>query len=410
MLRILMLAVLTASPCVLHAATFTIESAVSRALSRNPGLLAARFTVAEAEGRLIQSGRFTNPELESELKPNVRGREFSFGVGFMQRFPLTDRLRLEKALSRTEVAIAVAEVREAERQLAAEVRQAAVKLLGIQAVMELKATQISQTDELVNLSAKAAEAAEGSALDAAQLELEQQQIRIGLLQSEGEKSSLVFTLKPLLGLTPADGLEISGNLSAPDSNSTKAQPNVVDRPDFQASQARSAAARQNITIQQKSRWEDAAFGLSTEIERSEDAPDGLGTDGFIGLKFSVPLPFWNKNEGNIQAALATASRAELETRAVAAGIRAEAASARAEMAAAARIYDAAAGTLLPRARELEDKFLQFYRKGEPGAELDSLLRARARRHDLETARLNALRDWHLAKSRLRAALGEHSKY
>lgn len=409
MLRILLLAVLTVSPCVLHAATFTIESAVSRALSHNPGLLAARFTVAEAEGRLVQSGRHANPELESELKPNVRGREWSFGVGFLQRFPLTNRLRLEKTLSQTEVTIAAAEVREAERQLATEVRQAAVKLLGIQAVMALKSTQISQTDELVKLSAKAAEVAEGSSLDAAQLELEQQQIRIGLLQSESEKSALVSTLKPLLGLAPPDALEISGNLSAPDSRSLKAEPNAASRPDLQASQARGEAARQNLIIQQKRRWEDASFGLSTEIERSEDAPDGFGTDGFIGLKFSLPLPFWNKNEGNIQAAEATASRTELETHAIAAGIRAEAASARAEMAAAARIYDAASGTLLPRARELEEKFLQVYRKAEPGADLDSLLRARARRHDLETACLNSLRDWHLAKARLRAALGEPSK-
>jgi len=79
------------------AAAFTSESAVRHALANNVDLAAARLTVEEARGRLAKAGRLADPELESELKPDVRGREGVLGFGLTQRFPLTARLRLEKA-------------------------------------------------------------------------------------------------------------------------------------------------------------------------------------------------------------------------------------------------------------------------------------------------------------------------
>src|SRR5690606_31038200 len=82
-----------------RAARFTLDSAVPYALRNNPELAAARLSIAEARGRLAQAGRLPNPELESAIRPNVRGREYSAEIGFVQKFPLTNRLRLERAVS-----------------------------------------------------------------------------------------------------------------------------------------------------------------------------------------------------------------------------------------------------------------------------------------------------------------------
>ncbi|MDB6133971.1 MAG: hypothetical protein JWM59_2214 [Verrucomicrobiales bacterium] len=406
MLRIFLTALLLGGAGVLQAANLTVEAAVTQAVSRNPGLLAARWSVVEANGRLLQAGRPANPEIETELKPNVRGREFTFSAGFMQRFPLTNRLRLEKAVSRAEVDVAAAEVREAERQLAAQVRTVAVNVLAVRAAQELKKAQTAQNADMVKAAAKAAAAAEGSSLDAAQLELELHQGAIGLQQLEGEKAVLTAGLRPLLGMAPNEPLEIAGSLPPPAGGGEAGNgPNPQNRPDYQAAQARGEAARQNLELERKSRWQDPAFGVSAELERAEDAPEGLRTEGFVGFKFSLPLPFWNKNEGRIEAAQAASARADLEAAALASTIRAEAATARAEMTAAARIYDQAANTLLPRARDLEVKLLELYQKAGPGADLATVMRARERRMGLEMARLNALRDYHLAKARLRSSLG-----
>lgn len=386
------------------AETLTLDAAVSRALKHNPEIAAARFAVEEARGRLLQSGRLTNPELESELKPNVRGREFSFGVGFMQRFPLTGRLRLEKLVSQAEVSAAEAEVRAAEWRLAMTVRQTGVKLLSLEQSRALKARQIANSTELAKSAAELAKRAEGSEAEAAQFELESQQLSLDVLQIDSDKASLTGELRPLLGVAGDGELELTGTLpevALPKS----AVVDVAQRADYQAAQAHVEAARQGVDLAKANKWADASAGIAAEVDRSEDAPDGLGTDGFIGFKFSIPLPWWNKNEGKIKEAEATVQRTQKEAEVVALKVRTEASAALSEMKAAARILSQTTDTLLPKAKEIEEKLNGFYKQAQPGAQLSDVLRAREKRLALEQARLDALRSYHLARIRYAAATG-----
>src|SRR6187455_2840755 len=71
----------------------SIDGAADYALKHNPTLAAARWRIDEARGRWQQSGRLQNPELEFEYARMTRGQEDNFGASFMQRFPLTSRLR-----------------------------------------------------------------------------------------------------------------------------------------------------------------------------------------------------------------------------------------------------------------------------------------------------------------------------
>jgi cobalt-zinc-cadmium efflux system outer membrane protein len=387
-----------------HAERFTLESAIPYALKHNPELAAARFSIEEARGRLLHSGRLSNPELESELRPNVRGREFSFGVGFVQKFPLTNRLRLEKAVSQAELASAEAEVKAAELRLATAVRTAGVKLLSLQESKSLKEKQIANSKELAATATKIAAQAEGSDLEASQFELEAQQLSLSLLQLDADRAALAGEVRPFLGVPASEEVEFTGGLpevSMPGS----ANPNLTARADYQAAQARIEAARQGLSLAKANKWADAGIGLGAEVERAEDAPDGLETNGIIGIRFSLPLPFWNKNEGKIKEAQASAYRAEKEADALAAQIRSEAVSALAEMKAARRIADETTNTLLPKARQIEQKIAAFYKQAQPGTQLADVLRSREKRLVLEQAKLDALRSYHLARIRFNAAMG-----
>ncbi len=399
------LAALLSSCVALRATPYSVESAVTKSLRSNPDLQAARLAVDEARGRLLGSGRLSNPEIESELKPNVRGREFSFSAGFTQKFPLTRRLWQERAISQAEVDSAIAEVREAERKIAAQVRTVSIRILAAQAARALKASQIASSKAVAQSVAKAADVGEGSLIEAAQFEMETSQLELDILQLDAESGALAGELRPLMGVGAKETVEITGSLSAPNAGG-ETTPDIRNRPDYQAAQARSEAARQNIILQQMNKWSDAGIGLAAEIDRTEDAPAGLKTDGLIGVKFSLPLPFWNKNEGKIKEAQATSLRTAREVEAIAAHIRAEATAASAEMKASAKIFARTSDVLLPKAQELEERFTKFYKAGQPGAQLTDVLRSREKRLALEATRLNALRDYHLAKARLRAALGE----
>jgi outer membrane protein, heavy metal efflux system len=396
--------IMTAGIFVGHAQSFTLEEAVAHALKANPDLAAARCSIDEARGRLLQSGQLSNPELESELKPNVRGREFSVGIGFVQRFPLTNRLQLEKQVSEAELAAAQAEVKAAEWQVASMVRQLGIKLLSLEQSRALKNQQITNSKKIAQSAADLAKRAEGSETEAAQFELEAQQLAIDLLMIDSEKATLSGELRPWLGITTEREIEITGALpeiSLPAS----AMLEVTQRDDFQAAQARIAAARQHVALARANQWDDATIGLAAEVERAEDAPDGLETDGFIGLKFSLPLPWWHKNEGKIKEAEATVQRTEKEADALAMKAQAEATAALAEMKAAARLVAQTTETLLPKAQEIEDKLNRFYQQAQPGATLADVLRAREKRLSLEQARLDALRTYHLARIRFTAAQG-----
>lgn len=380
----------------------TLDNAADTALAHNPALTAARLRIDEARGRLQQSGRLANPEVEIGYQQNVRTPENSFGALLFQRFPVTSRLRLERALTRAQLAAAVAEMRNEERRLAAEVRGLVVRLLALREQTSLRDRQFKNGNELAGLLRGRAAAGEASGLDADLVELETRQIEAERLGLDVERAGRLGELRPLLGAAPGTEIVLVGELPG---LTGLAAPGVDPgrRPDFVAAQRSTDAARQQTALARAERWGDIGVGVNLQVERSEDAPNGLERDEMVGLRVNVPLPLWNDNAGRIREAAAAAARAERESAALALTIRSEAATAREEMAALARVVRGVDEQLLPQAAQLEERTRTAFNSGL--ASLFDVLRARDRRLALQRQRLNALRDFHLARVRQDAATG-----
>jgi cobalt-zinc-cadmium efflux system outer membrane protein len=379
--------------------SLSVESAAGHALKHNPTLAAARLRIEEARGRLQQSGRLSNPELELDFTRDTRGQEGSAGIALTQRFPLTARLRFEKAVSRAELAAAEAEVRDAERKQTADVRTAAVKLLALKGQRELRNQQLGNSQELSRFLLKRVETGEASGVDASQVELESRQIEVEDFQLAADEAVLLGELRPLLGLSGDDRLAITGELPTP-----KRLPSGADldqRPDVQAAQSRAEAARAGVQEQRARRWEDFGVGASYTRDRQLDEPEPLETDQIVGFRFSLPLPLWNNNAGRIRAAEATAARAEQEVTATKLGADAEVSAARSAMDAYAKLIAELDDKVLPAATRIEGQLRENYATGQTA--LTEVLRARTRRLELQRQRLNALRDYQLALIRHRAA-------
>ena len=388
----------------IRAEGITAEAAVTYALRHNPELEAARQGIEQARGRLAQSGRRAAPELEAEFRPNLAdSSEFGVGLGIMQKFPLTSRLLLEKKLSHSEVTVAELEVRDAERRLGVNVRLLAVKLLALNDERELKRGRLLLGREWLVVARKNAAAGEGSLLEADQLELEAGQVEVELLQLDAEEVALVGALRPLLGWPVGAALELAGTLGPPSSVESAGLPDVTIRPDYLAGQARLESARRELDLQKASQWDDVSAGLAYERDHAYDAGAGLQRDQFLGIKLTVPLPLRSAARGRVQEAVATIRRRELEAAALAASIQADAATARAEMTAATTQYARISSTLLPQARQIEEKFFAAYQSGQ--APLTNSLRSREQRLSLEAAQLAAQRNYHLARIQFEAAMG-----
>ena len=307
----------------------TLESVGSRIRAQNPDLAAARLRIQEAVGRMNQSGRLSNPDLETSFEHNAAFREGKFEVGLSQRFPVTDRLRLEKDVSTTELRAAEVEVREVERLIAASAKEAVVKVLANRQRRELLDEQAVLSKKFADFLSESAAKGEGSLIDAGQARLEATSIAMEIRQLDAEQAALVGGLKPLLGMKTGESLTVSGKL--PETKLPAAEADPARRPDFQVAKLEATAAVQGVALEQARRYDDVEGGLFAAAERSEDAPNGYENEAIIGLRFKIALPFWNKNEGKIQEAQARQERKEKEVIALDRNIRLEAEAARAEM-------------------------------------------------------------------------------
>jgi outer membrane protein, heavy metal efflux system len=373
----------------------SLQNVGDRVRSQNPDLSAARLQIKEALGRMNQSGRMANPELETSFEHNSRYQEGKFQIGVSQKFPVTGKLLLEKDISLTELKAAEAEVREVERQITGKAREAVVKILASQKRRELVRERIGISQEFANFLAEIAKKGEGSLLDAGQAKLEASSLAMEIRQLEASETAFIGELKPLLGMRPGDTVNIGGSLTEPSLPANNVNP--ARRPDFQAAKLGAFAAAQGVALEQARRYEDWEGGLFTAAERSEDAPEGFENEAIVGLSLKVPLPLWNKNEGAIQEAEARKLRKEKEAIALSRNIRLEAEAARNEMIEWAQLAKEIQEKLLPLANEQAALAEKIYREGQ--GEIQSVLRTREKQMELSISRLDALREFHLARVR-----------
>jgi len=382
-------------PTLGFAAEFSLQSIAARVVSHHPMLKAARLAVEEARGRQLGSGRLANPTLETSFQneSNASPRTAFFAID--QSFPLTKRLTLEKQLTSQLVTAAELEVHDAERRLIAEARTHAIKILALEKQRDLRQQQTALAKKLSEFAKSRAEKGELSPLDAAQAQVDAQRLLLEGRRLETEVISLLGALKPMLGVSPSDSCTITGDLPA------LKMPAIApwqQRADYQLAQSKISTAQTDTALADSKRYQDVSAGIFTTQERQA----GIN-GGYIGLRFSIPLPFWNRNQGEMAEKKATAERQQLEADALGKQIASEADTARREMQAHADLAHDTRDKLLPLVLEQTTKLEKAYEAGQ--TDLLTVLRARDQRLQLEAAAMDAMRDFHLARIRYEAATG-----
>jgi len=402
-LRVVMACALTVAPIYAESSlVVTLASVRDRIRSQNPDLAAARLRIQEALGRMNQAGRLANPELETSFQHDPGFKEGAIEIGISQRFPITQRLRLEKEVSHTEMLAAEGEVKNVERILAAEASSGIVEVLAIRQHKLLLDEQTELSRSLADQLQKAAEKGEASLLDAAQIRIETLRAAAEIHHLNASEATALGKLKPLLGMRLDENLIVSGTL--PDPTMPTANTSPLNRPDYQAARLYSLAANQNETLEQARRLDDIEGGFFLAGERLLDNPTGSRNETAIGIRAKITLPFWNNNQGKIEEARATRTRKQLETLALARLIELEAEAALGEMREWAKLTKEINTALLPLAAEHVKNTQAAFKTGQ--AELQAVLRAREQSLKLANSRIESLRGFHLARVRYQSALGQ----
>lgn len=294
-------------PCYARAEALTLEQAVALTLSASPQLRSAAHTVAIAEGARLQAGLRPNPELSllREGASAASGRTDTYQLS--QPIELGDkrgaRIRLaehEQALARGEVGVTAAEVR-------ASVTAAYLDALTAQEHVDLARESLSLAAKATNAAGRRVAAGKISPLEQTRSSVAEAGARLELSQAQADAALARRRLAACWGSTEPE----QRPLVTPDLN-------LAAIPPLPALQARLEASPQ----MQRARLQVAREAAQVALAKADRVPDvtltlGRKTDSLSNASqtvvgVSMPLPLFNRNQGNLLSALRRADKARTD--------------------------------------------------------------------------------------------------
>ena len=394
------------------------EEAVGYALEHNKNLLADRKQLDEAAGRLKQAGLRPNPMLELMGGSSVNDRSMNeLSAGVSLPLELGGRRSSRIQVAEKEFARMKLEISDRERRLAAEIRMKYAEAIEAARTLEL----IKQLGDLnfQNLTLLKARVDEGvsPAVDLNMLRVEIGKLETQKINVESRRSLTIDELKNLLGFPQDEKLTLKDDLKPLQTAANRdelLQQALSNRQDLQA--ARAAESVSQSMIEEAGTEGKLDMSLFTEIGRQSWRFDQLGSNIETGaperimmrnyvLKggVTIMLPTRNRNQGNIQAAVAAGDQARLRREFLETMIRREISAALTKYETAGRIIKTYDEGLLAASRDTLRVMRASYELGH--TRISEVLDAQRRLLELQMTYIEAVRDLYTAASELKTATG-----
>ena len=266
-------------------------------------------------------------------------------------------------------------------------------------ILEDSAAALRREADVAQIRVKAGDI---STNDRTQIEIVAERLQIDARRALAEAAGARVQLATLLGeRLPTDHLTVTDSLETLTSQ-LAAEPTgaglvLATRPDVRAAQAAVRQADASLRVQKAQRIPDPSISAIYEHE----PPDQPHTFG-IGVSF--PLPLWNRNRGNIEAAKAAQEQAKINAEKTAALAASEVSIAHHDFEAArARLNDFKT-SIAPKSLLVRETVTFAYQKG--GATLLDLLSAQRNDNEVRLAAAQAAADVVITRASLAAALNE----
>lgn len=293
--------------------TLTFSDALSKALLENPSLQSYGWQVRVKEAERIQVSLLPNPELEAEME-NFGGtgpfegydaREITVKLG--QKILLgADRLK-RKRLAGTTKKLAGWDYEAQRLDVLTGVTKAYISALEAQRQWQQQKELVGVAEDLYNSVAAQVQAGKVSKLAQTKARVELSRARIDLENARSKWESARSMLASYWGSKQPQFQQLKGQLSMPSKipEYTNVREYIQRNPDV---------ARWVTELQQRESALDLErakgipnIKISGGVKRAED----LGANAAI-VGVSIPLPFFNRNQGNIRAAKYNLNRLETE--------------------------------------------------------------------------------------------------
>jgi len=300
----------------------TADAVVRYAVAHNGELAAARQMIGETRGRVRQAGLKSNPMLETSGTRAANAPDNNLMVRAELPLELGGRRTARVAVATAELQVREAELADFERRLAADARMKYSD--AISAARNLKVTEdlLTLTRDSHRLVKARVELGKTAPLEQNLLLVELNRVDAMRITFESRVESAMLELKKVIGMPPDEPLRLRGEFDTarpPAAQSDALRNALATRPDLSAARAAEILASAQIEQARTEGRIDASIFAGYERMSSGFDVFGFNEAGarvpvsgvFHNLTLGVrlTLPVRNRNEGNIEAALASAEAA-----------------------------------------------------------------------------------------------------
>ena len=387
----------------------TLAEALQQALDRNRDLAVSRRDVDVSRGRLRQARRYPfNPELvvEGEAgrgigREDAERRGIGGGkIGLSQVIEIRGQRGLRIRGAESEVGRTEWAVRETEREVAAETTRAFSDLLLARERLGLARETLALATGLRDTARRLVDAGDTPEIDLLRTQVEVRRALNRVTQEEAAVQAAIRALALLIG-APADvTLVATGPLlldPVPGTLEQLINDARANRPDLKAAEAAIETARAGRALVEAERY-------LPSVTLSASYGEGLDFDSRTRLALfgvSIPLPFWNRREGDLEAARAEVARQQAERERVLARIDKEVTTAFRQFLTARQVVEEYVQQIVPAQEQNARLVEQGYRIGQ--LRLTEALLAQRDFIETRTTYLDAIAAHNAARAELQKA-------
>jgi cobalt-zinc-cadmium efflux system outer membrane protein len=352
----------------------TAEQAIDEAIAHNLGLLAERVNLSLAEAALITARLRPNPVFTASADHlDLLGTGFSAlnnggppELAWRVDVPFERGHKRELRIESASFARQIAEARllDAVRRLKLDVGQACIDVIAARANLTLQRDNLRTLEELVGLNDVRVQTGSIAPVELTRARVAMLQFRGGVKRAELDLVTARSKLQNLLGRSvPTDDFDVAGDLTVPPS---------LPAPEFDSLRAAALAARPDVVVVERTQ---ARSQSELKLQLAQAKVDYLygaeyrrqqgvsGKSNSLGVFFSVPLPLFNRNQGEIARVRAEQQQLGRQLEAIQAQVSTEVKTAVQEFRAARDLVESIERDLLHPAAEARDTVQYVYRTG-----------------------------------------------
>jgi len=384
----------------------TLRDAVALALINNPKLKAFSLDIRAAEARKLQAGLLPNPEIGVKVeefggtgdRAGFDSSETSIQIG--QLIELADKRSKRTYLAALEKDLTELDFKSKRLDVMSEVART---FIGVLAAQE----QLSLSKELVDLSEKAystvaerVKAGQDSPVEETKAKIAFSNTRIEFERAGKELVSTRHQLAATWGSSNPAFEKVSGGFydMSPAPSLEKLADLISQNPDMARWPAEKDKRRAALELEKAKATSN--IKLNGGIQYIEE-----GGDSAFVLGLSIPIPIFNRNQGNIQEAMYMLAKTEEQRKTIETNLRAALAEASTKLSSSFSEITIIQNDVLPLAKSAFDATNQGYREGK--FEYLVVLDAQRTFFEVRGKHLKALASYHKARADVERLIGRN---